>query len=133
MIVQVNDMIPMTEVYRIEAIKIMTKMLKYSKFEYERYEKTRNEIYLQQAGEKLFNAYSKYLEIKFSKRTQNHDDTRKLAYHDEYDTNIMSNLDHLHEYFYHGGDVFSTNQYYTSALKKVEDAITIYNKTGIAY
>ena len=41
----------------------MLSMLKYSKSEFNKYKSTRNIIYLQQSGEKLFNALENYIQF----------------------------------------------------------------------
>jgi len=87
-----------------DLLKINAKeMLKHSKLEYTQYEKTGEIVYLQQAGEKLFNAFSRYLEIKYNVITTNHDDIRMLSTRDQRNFDLMSKMDALHEFFYHGG------------------------------
>jgi len=51
------------DVYEYKAVKTnMMSMLKYSALEFKEYKKTGNIIYLQQAGEKLFNALENYIQ-----------------------------------------------------------------------
>ena len=77
-------------------------MLKYSKLEFAEYKKHGNKIHLQEAGEKLFNAFSRYLEIRYKRVTGDHGEIWNLANLDKNNSTILSQLDILHSYFYHG-------------------------------
>lgn len=90
------------EKYFIESKRIAKDMLKESHKEYLRYKAGDGIIFLQQAGEKLFNAFSKYLEIKYSKQLFKHNLTRKYASYNQSDDYLMKIVDLLHRFFYHG-------------------------------
>jgi len=92
-------------VNEFDILKInMKDMLKHSKKEFSKYqnEKEHDPVYLQQAGEKLFNVFCRYLEYKYHVMTSTHTEIRELAMKDSRNFELMIKLDALHNYFYHG-------------------------------
>lgn len=79
----------------------MLSMLKYSELEFKEYKKTNDIIYLQQAGEKLFNALENYIQY-----------TDKIRYNSFYEftqnvkekplRKLLYDAKRLHQFFYNG-------------------------------
>jgi len=103
----------------------MLEMLKYSQIEFSEYEKTKNEVKLQQSGEKLFNVFCRYLEIRYKTTTNTHNEIRYLANADSRNRNLLDRLELLHEYFYHSTK-FEADQAalrYRELLKQVKQRV----------
>lgn len=110
-----------------DIVKLHAKdMLKFSKLEYHTYKKDKDITYLMQAGEKLFNAFARYLEYKYQIITHSHNEVRDLAMRDSRNFELMSKFDQLHDFFYHG-EVLYKREYiektYDTVLKSVENRI----------
>ena len=105
----------------------MLQMLRESKAEFKKYNGTpETTIYLQQAGEKLFNAFERYLELKYERVKYSHEGIRELAYQDKRTIELFTQLELLHEYFYHGSVKMSDEQakiLYNNVFLKIESRI----------
>ena len=79
----------------------MLSMLKYSKLDFKEYKKTNDIIYLQQAGEKLFNALENY--IQFINKTR-YNSYYELQYNVKEKSllRLLYNAKRLHQFFYNG-------------------------------
>ena len=112
---------------RYLAVKLMMKdMLKHAKLEFIQYEKTNDVIYLQQAGEKLFNSFERYLEIKYQSIKYRHDDIQYLASKDSNNLVLFSQMNQLHRFFYHGEVEMPTDvakKIFQSVVQKIESRI----------
>lgn len=114
--------------YFQEAKRNAREMLKESKVEYKKYVAGEGIIYLQQASEKLFNAFNRYLELKHEKQMFSHKMSRKYASFNMSDDYIMKITDKLHRFFYHGESFEDTSrdeieQDFNVALQKIESKI----------
>lgn len=112
---------------RLQELKIMMLgMLKESKSEFKKYEDHKDEIALQQAGEKLFNVFERYLEIKYQTIKYRHDDIENLAMKDQNNFILFGQLEDLHEYFYHGSVRMTPDKakyIYENVVGKIESKI----------
>lgn len=93
----------------------MLNMLKYSKLEYKQYKSTKNIIYLQQAGEKLFNVLEGYLSYINSVRIEYFQQAMGLIKEKSL-IKLLYDARDLHKFFYHG-----INE------RREEDADILYN------
>ena len=104
----------------------MKSMLKYSKSEYNKYKSTENIIYLQQAGEKLFNVIENYVGVINNIQIQNFQDALQRTFKEKPLQNLLYDARNLHRFFYN-----STNEYtiekaeeiYKSVLERIENRI----------
>ena len=84
----------------------MDKFIKVSREEIKKYNKTKDVIYLRQAGNKLYNAHIYYLEMKFGKELKSHNEVifkgRELSKEDKKFKQLRRNVMSLHKWFYEG-------------------------------
>lgn len=109
----------------------MLEMLKESKNEFKKYESTGNDICLQQAGEKLFSVFERYLEIKYQFIRYRHRDINYLASKNPRNLELLSQLETLHEYFYHGNIRMTPDvakKIYVNVVGKIEERIKSLNE-----
>ena len=103
----------------------MLNMLKYSKEEYKQYKSTKNIIYLQQAGEKLFNVIEGYLSFINKVRIEYFQQARGLIKEKSLAKLLYDTRD-LHRFFYHGTNErleSEANELYQSVLNRIENRI----------
>ena len=103
----------------------MSSMLRYSKEEYKQYKLSKNIIYLQQAGEKLFNVIEGYLSFVNKVRIEYFQQARGLIKEKTLAKLLYDSRD-LHRFFYHGTNErleFEADELYQSVLKRIEERI----------
>jgi len=84
-----------------ESVKAnMISMLQYSKIEKDKYMDTGEIIYLQQAGEKLFNALENYIQYINKVRAESFFEIKKLIVQDKPLRKLLYDARTLHRYFY---------------------------------
>lgn len=109
-----------------EAVKSnMLSMIKYSKEEYQQFKKTKNIIYLQQAGEKLFNALENYIQYINKIQARNFYEIKSLIKERPL-RQLLYDAQNLHRFFYNGELEMNTEDVadlYDSVLKRVEERI----------
>ena len=83
-----------------EAVKRnMSSMLKYSNIEFKEYKKTGNIIYLQQAGENLFNALENYIQYINKMRAESFYDIHRMVKEKSL-KKLLYETRNLHRFFY---------------------------------
>jgi len=100
-------------------------MLKYSKQEFNKYKQTKNIIYLQQAGEKLFNVVENYISYINKIRIEYFKQARSLIKQKNL-IKLLYDARDLHRFFYHGvNEMFEQDakELYESVLRRVEDRV----------
>ncbi len=113
-------------IQRFEAVKQnMLSMLKYSYIEFQEYKSTNNIIYLQQAGEKLFNSLENYIQYSNKLSVRSFYELRQLV-----KTKLLKNLlydtKRLHRFFYNAElemDIIDAEQLYLDVYKKLKSRI----------
>lgn len=92
-------MVQVTEFHAVKAN--MLSMLKYANLEFKEYKKSGDIIYLQQAGEKLFNAVENY--IQFVQQTR-YSSYYELTVHTKEKSlrRLLYDTKRLHQFFYNG-------------------------------
>jgi len=78
--VSIKEVMKSAENKKREKIKLMSKYIKQAKHEASKFRKTKNPIYLEQAGNKLYNAHIYLLEACFKKEIKSSNDVRKFAH-----------------------------------------------------
>jgi hypothetical protein len=78
------------------------KWLKESISEFNKYKKTGKGIKLAQAGEKLWNSYTLYLDKKHGKELTSYKDIRDISIKDPFTKKIFDDVYWLHIFFYRG-------------------------------
>jgi len=101
-----------------DAVKMnMLEMLKYAEKEYKEYETTGKTIYLQQAGEKLWNVFGRYLEYRNKRYYDTHQAIREASYQNDKLRSLLQDIESLHHYFYNP-DVEVTHEQAKFLFKK---------------
>lgn len=111
---------------QFEAVKEnMKSMVKYSKSEYNKYKSTRNIIYLQQAGEKLFNAIENYIQFINKLMVGSFYEIKSLVKEQPL-RKLLYDAQDLHRFFYRGElemNIIDAENLYKSILIKFEQRI----------
>lgn len=100
-------------------------MIKYSKQEYNTYKQTKNIVYLQQAGEKLFNALENYISFINKTRVEYFQQLRTMIKEKSL-VKLLYDARDLHRFFYHGTNEMieqDANIIYQSVLNRIENRI----------
>ena len=104
-----------------------------SKQEYDKFLSTKQEIYLSQAGEKLWNAYNIFIAILAKKPIHNKKVAEQLSGHfavifqDSNFVKVFINTFELHKYFYRGhGDTDDEERRFIVAYELLNDMIKTY-------
>ena len=85
---------------QFEAVKQnMENMIKFSKSEYTKYKSTKNIVYLQQSGEKLFNALESYIEFINKIQVSSYYELKNLIKEKSL-RNLLYDARNLHRFFY---------------------------------
>ena len=98
----------------------MQTMLEYSQKEYALYKKTQEIVYMQQAGEKLFNAIENYIQFKYKNQARSFFELKNLV-RDKSLKNLLYSAKSLHQFFYNGElemDVADVEELYLDVLKQ---------------
>ena len=110
---------------KAQRLSRMRKYIRQSKAEAVKYRKTRKLIFLEQASEKVYNAFILLLEAKYDVNIRSHADvsryTRMSGDHDIIRLGSVANS--LHKYFYESGSEFFIQRNLSEAwglFKKVE-------------
>lgn len=83
-----------------EAVKQnMLSMMKYSKIEFKEYKATGNIIYLQQAGEKLFNATENYIQYLYKIQSNSFQGVQNIIKEKSL-RKLLYDMKRLHQFFY---------------------------------
>jgi len=108
------------------AVKVnMLSMIKYSKSEFQQYKRTKNIIYLQQAGEKLFNALENYIQYINKIQARNFYEVKNLIKEKTLRI-LLYDAKNLHIFFYNGELEMNEEDVvdlYESVLKRTESRI----------
>jgi len=113
-------------VYIYTAEANMKGMMKYSRREYDQYKSSKNQIYLQQACEKLFSALNNYIEIVNNTRISGAPDVKRLVVKEKSLAELYYDCLGLHRYFYTGDydvDVGFIESKYLESYKKLQQRI----------
>ena len=103
----------------------MKNMIKYSKQEFQTYKSTKDIVYLQQAGEKLFNALESYLSFIYKTRVEYYQQLR-LMIKEKSVVKLLYDARDLHRFFYHGTNEMIEQdavELYESVLGRIENRI----------
>lgn len=126
-------MIPRYSGIKKHKIRKMSSFLKHARHELYMFNKTRRYIYLEQAGEKIYNAYNYLLEILSRKEIRSHRDVDKIAIELQRQgkngdiLNLGKRATMLHVFFYEGkGTLF----FYKSNIK---DALYLFSRVRKKY
>ena len=99
--------------------------------EYKKFRSTKQIIYLQQAGNKLFSAVENYLMLKYEKRVKNYQILFNIVKHNEKDRIILREAAQLHYFFYNGEldmPVFEAEDFYKSVSSKMKKRLKNANR-----
>ena len=116
----------MNENYFILVKQNMLDMLKHSKSEFNKFENERKQIYLQQAGEKLFNTIENYISLINRLRIESFYEAKQLVIKDKSLQKLLFDARELHRFFYHGINEFNVGyieDLYKNVLDRTEDRI----------
>lgn len=116
----------MNENYFILVKQNMLEMLKHSKSEFNKFKSTKNTIYLQQSGEKLFNVVENYISLINKMKIDSFYDAKQLVIKDKPLQNLLFNARELHRFFYHGINEYNigyVEDLYKDILQKTEERI----------
>lgn len=103
----------------------MLSMIKYSKQEYQQFKKTKEVVYLQQAGEKLFNALENYVQYINKIQARNFYEIKSLIKEKSL-RQLLYDAQDLHRFFYNGElemNVEDVTDLYESVLSRTEERI----------
>lgn len=118
----------------LEAIKEnMYNMLKYSKEEYDRYKKTDNVVWLQQAGEKLFCVMGCYIQYMHSMKVESFTELKSLI-RERPLRRLLYNARDLHKFFYNQNDFMNAedaDELYLDTYNKVKSRIDRIDKYDV--
>jgi hypothetical protein len=101
-------------------------MMKYSKNEYQKYKKTRNIIYLQQAGEKLFNAIENYIGLANKVFVDSFYSAKQLTMRNKPLRKLLYDGRALHRFFYNSTnelDAYEAESLYIRTYKNLNERI----------
>ena len=103
----------------------MLNMLKYSKNEYNQYKKTGNIVYLQQAGNKLFNVIENYIQLINRVRAESFYEIKNLVREKKL-RHLLYDARTLHRFFYNSElemNIEDAEELYISVLSRTEQRI----------
>ena len=89
----------MNENYFILVKQNMLEMIKYSKSEFNKFKSSKNPIYLQQAGEKLFNSIENYIALINKMRIESFYEAKQLVIKDKPLQKLLFDSRELHRFF----------------------------------
>lgn len=104
----------------------MLNMLKYSKLEYNKYKSTKDIVYLQQAGEKLFNVIEGYISIINKIQIMSFFQAKKLTIQEPSLRRLLYDGRTLHRFFYNALNELDENEackLYESVLNRIEERV----------
>ena len=108
----------------------MKSMLKAAEQEFAIYEKTGERVILQQAGEKLWNVFGRYMEIRDKQRYDNHKDLKNASFSNEKLRSLCQDVEDLHDYFYNAEiNIVDEKAVYLfkESIKKLKNRIKMLN------
>lgn len=103
----------------------MLNMLKYSKEEYKIYKQRKDIVYLQQAGEKLFNVIEGYISVINNIQIQSFQQARGLIKERSL-TKLLYDCRTLHRFFYNSTNELleqEADMFYNSVLSRIESRV----------